>query len=86
VLTKVSEIQTITDELRLYVRYSRGWWKRIAAQSGCRYHTLKRFAEDPTYDPKCSDAAKVHAWFLENGVKEKGPQGRLKRVPDPVPA
>lgn len=78
-----SEIHTIVENLRIAVRSSRGWWSRIAKDSGCRYYTLKRFAEDPLYDPKCSDAAKVHAWFLQNGVKEKGPQGRVKQ---PVPA
>jgi hypothetical protein len=79
-LQTVSEIKTITDELRVYVRHSRGWWRRISEQSGCRYHTLKRFAEDAAYDPKVSDAAKIHAWFLQFGVKEKGPQGRVKQA------
>ncbi len=69
-------MEDLVTGLRTAVISSKGWWTRIAADSGCRVRTLRRIAGSRTYDPPLSEAHKIWRWFVLNGVKTKGPQGR----------
>lgn len=71
-----SQIQRRTDQIRECVKQSKGWWRRIAKDSGCSVVTLERLAREAEYDPKASELAKIEIWFLMYGVKSIGPQGK----------
>jgi hypothetical protein len=71
----------VMQELRLNVRSSKGWWTRMAAQSGCKVWTLHRIANEPDYDPRFSEALKIMHWFARYGVKTVGPQGKPQASP-----
>ena len=66
-------VQKITDNVRTAVRLSRGWWQRIAKETGCRRQTLVRFSAEDSYDPPASELAKIDSWFVVHGIPRKGP-------------
>lgn len=77
-----SELPRYTDVV-LAVQLSRGWHSRITRASGCRRHTLRRIANDPTYDPVVSEVEKIRAWFLEHGIPKVHPRSRLAASEQP---
>ena len=66
-------VQKITDNVRTAVRLSRGWWQRIAKETGCRRQTLVRFSAEDSYDPPASELGKIDSWFVVHGIPRKGP-------------
>lgn len=70
----------IRDDIEFSVRLSRGWWRRIVKDTGCRLNTLVRLASDAGYDPQLSELAKIDAWFQVHGVQRKGPQKRVRKL------
>jgi hypothetical protein len=55
------------------VQRSRGWYRRIARESGCRLVTLRRMANEPTYDPPVSEIEKIGGWYRAHGVPDHHP-------------
>lgn len=76
----INRLTKVRDEIELSVRLSRGWWKTIAKESGCRLTTLERIAGEENYDPVISELALIDAYFLVHGVRRRGPQGKKKRA------
>lgn len=62
------------------VKRSRGWFRRISSQSGCRLVTLRQIANNPAYDPSISEVEKIWAWYREHGVPERHPLAGSKEA------
>ena len=77
----MSSITTIRDSLELQVRLSRGQWRKISRESGCKLQTLIQLASRPGYDPKASELARIDNWFLMNGRQEI-PAGAIEEMVD----
>lgn len=61
-------------ELVRAVQASRGWFRTIVKETGCRMATLRRMANDPTYDPQVSEVERVRSWYREHGVPTRYPR------------
>jgi hypothetical protein len=80
----IRRLAKIRDELELAVRLSKGWWRQISRDTGCRYHTLERFAGESDYDISLSELSKIDGWFLIHGIPRKAPARRADREPLPT--
>lgn len=76
-----SHIERVAAQTRLNVRFSKGWWQRIADETGCKLTTLSGIGRSDEYDPKVSELIKIERWFNVNGVKYVGPQGKPRTAP-----
>ena len=59
--------------LRNAVQRSRGWFRQIVRDTGCRYETLRRMANNLAYEPRLSEAERISAWFMRHGVPSRHP-------------
>jgi hypothetical protein len=72
-------MSTLTPMLDSYrelvdaVQRSRGWYNRIVQESGCRYQTLRRIANEPAYRPKIDEVERIRNWFRAHGVPTRHP-------------
>lgn len=67
------------------VKLSRGWYRRIARESGCRVATLRNMANSPSYDPLISEIELLRAWYWANGIPQAHPNSSLGRSMETTP-
>ena len=65
----MAQVPITLSVVRMNIRLSRGKWARIAQESGCKWNTLQRIANEAEYDPRVSEFARIWAWFEAHGLE-----------------